>query len=257
MAMTPNEAAAFYEEQAEESARFAQAARENRDFHLLVLNQKQFIAEALTSGLVRWRRRVGDPRPVFRRAVTGSATFLAEGTEVDPSQMPWKHVWFELTDYLRTLLGEPVDGPFLAQCLGDRLPDKQEFDDLGLGDRFAGLAVVLRLATGRAWPLWHELLDRRAQNKRAALFVQTYAGYWDLLDAIEAGDAREASERALQLGSLYAKRKRDPYYSGGIQFEGGGPDNDDVLDFRLAAILKSASARGLSLPPQFVHQWAY
>jgi hypothetical protein len=260
MAMTPEQMAAFYQEQAEASPEFLAAARHNRDFHLLVLNQGVFVKGALISGMIRWRHRLGDPRPVFRLAVEGSAGFLTDASEVDASQTPWKHFSFELVDYVRVLLGEPVNGEFVAGCLGERLPDKHEFDDLHLGDRFLDMAVLLKLATGLRWRLWGDLLQRRAANRRAALVAETYRAYWDLLDSVEAGDAAQAAERAAWSATLYAKRKKDPYYAGGIEYEGGGPYNESVVDFRLAAIIRAARALAgldVSLPPQFVHRWPY
>jgi hypothetical protein len=118
MAMTPEQSAAFYQERAESYPASITAVRERRDFYLLAQNQGQFIKCALTSGMIRWRHGPGDPRPVFRLAVDGSARFLADAAGVDPSKAAWKYFPFELVDYVRLLLGEPVDGEFVAGVPG-------------------------------------------------------------------------------------------------------------------------------------------
>ena len=174
MAMTPEQSAAFYQEQAESYPASIAAAKERRDFCLLTQNQGLFVKCALTSGIMRWRHGLGGPRPMFGLAVEGSTGFLADAAAVDPSKAAWKHFPFELVDYLRLLLGEPIDGGFVAGCLGDSLPEKHEFENLHLADRFLDMAVLLKLVTGRRWPRWGELLGLRAAKRRTALVAETF-----------------------------------------------------------------------------------
>ena len=257
MAMTVPEAVAFYEERMEETLEAAAAAKALGDFYHAAEMQEQFLKNGLIAGLNRWRHSLGDPRVPFDRAVAGSQQFMAELAKLDPSQTPWKHHRFELADYLRVLIGKPVETQRLRECLGNPLPGRKEMARMLLEERLLDMAVLLRLLTGECWTMWDQLLQQHAEKKRLKLLVATYQSYWDLLTALEARDTARATQLAEQLAGLYLQRENNGYYSGGVEYEGGGPDNPHAVDFRLAAILKSYAERSVSLmlPEGFIHSW--
>jgi hypothetical protein len=70
------------------------------------------------------------------------------------------------------------------------------------------------------------------------LVAETFGAYWDLLDSVEAIDPAGAGDWTARAAILYSKRGKDSYYAGGIEYEGGGPDNRNMVDFRLARYSK-------------------
>lgn len=91
---------------------------------------------------------------------------------------------------------------------------------------------------------------RLASKKRQALSVQTYQIYFALIDA--GGDIAAIEPLVRQAETNYIARARDPFFFGGVSYEGGGPNNPYVVDFMLAAILKKIGWEGESL-----HRWRW
>jgi hypothetical protein len=91
---------------------------------------------------------------------------------------------------------------------------------------------------GRSQPEFLDaVLSAVPKIRRLSLLRETFECYRDLLDPD--GTYATFIERVRHAESLFLRRKRSDYFSGGRQVDGGGPDNDFVVDYRLAAILKT------------------
>lgn len=85
---------------------------------------------------------------------------------------------------------------------------------------------------------WTQALGLLTGNKEASLAVETYKNYWNILNKDIGDDVSLNSLKHLGI-ELFRKRKRDSFFSGAEQSEGGSEDNDYVVDYRLQAVLKS------------------
>jgi hypothetical protein len=88
-----------------------------------------------------------------------------------------------------------------------------------------------------------------SRAKRTSLLGETFLTYFDLM-AIERSDDSSAIELTRQALASFVRRKRDAYYSGGVAYEGGGLDNDAVIDYHLAAIWHVRGWDPSRLPPE-------
>jgi hypothetical protein len=109
---------------------------------------------------------------------------------------------------------------------------------------------VMGAALRRGWDqgTWDAAMAVLRRSKRAALACDTYALYQRLLQA----NANEVDSLVRQAEVLFRKRARNGFYGGGPQTQGGGPDNDFTVDYRLAAILKKLGYTG-----ETIHLWRW
>jgi len=91
-------------------------------------------------------------------------------------------------------------------------------------------------------------LAKLYKSKRYLLAAQTYNLYFDVLNCSE--ETLKVQDVIVIAEKLYRKRASNGFFSGGNAIEGGGPDNDIVVDYRLAAILKKINYQGSS-----IHCW--
>jgi hypothetical protein len=80
----------------------------------------------------------------------------------------------------------------------------------------------------------------------SSLAVDTYESYLAMRNVQDDGN------QFATLEDCFTKRKKDKFFSGGEQTEGGGLDNDFVVDYRLAALAKHAGLKNDS-----VHCWRW
>lgn len=138
--------------------------------------------------------------------------------------------------------GQSTDLPadrinILSYLLGKDKVDVEDFYsdspdrrlDYLLGEALYGIDVADK---------WKQALELLGQNKEANLAVETYRNYWDILHS-EMGDASALNPLKGLGEELFSKRKRDSFFGGADQSEGGAEDNDYVVDYRLLAVLKN------------------
>lgn len=126
-------------------------------------------------------------------------------------------------------------GPCELDFAGDMLLDCQ------LAKRLQGLPPEADVQKG---------FDRLGMLKRQALAARTYKTYFDLLD-VDAASA-DITSAIVDAEANYAARRKDAFYSGGPDIEGGGEDNAFAIDYRLAAIIKCRNIAASS-----VHRWQW
>jgi len=224
--MTPQQMFEFFGQQALRTQRGVEAATAAGNAALLALNYRQRFKAHVMQGLLAWRCGLGSPVAPFQEAVgawRAGAMALAGG---DLAELP-----LERASFIAFLIGEPPPPP--ATLTADRLLD-------------AALAGELH---GRVNDEdWQRGLTELQKIKGSDLAAETYQTYGQLLRA--APETRESL--IAQATALFNKRGKNGFFSGGDQTEGGGPDNEFVTDYRLAAILKKLAYTGDS-----PHRWKW
>jgi len=255
--MTIPEMVRFFDEQAQENSRWVASHAQAGNLPMVEVNQTFYLSNMLTSALVQWRARLGSPSETMAQLVEGTSGFLAVLERLSPNNPAWKRFCFEVVDYAKILLGASVDADALRSCLPESMPSDRELGSHSLGERLPDMAVILRLVTGEKWPLWDALIEKRSSRKMLRLWSENYRAYWDLIGKAEVKDVAAVGETALRISEMFDRRERNPYYANGLPYEGGGPHNDIVVDFRLAAILRHCGHRGIEppLPEGFAHRW--
>jgi hypothetical protein len=87
---------------------------------------------------------------------------------------------------------------------------------------------------------------KQLHEQGSSLAVETYESY------IAMRIGREVWNSFTTLDTCFRKRKKDKFFSGGEQTEGGGLDNEFVVDYRLAALAKLAG-----LKDESIHSWRW
>lgn len=148
--------------------------------------------------------------------------------------------------YLSYLVGRQVPDAYFARWEQGVAPDI-EWTRTHLCD--AALCRVLRTGKPEKMPC------QFGSSKRLTLHIATYENYFSLVRHIHDGSFEKAAECVAVGEQNYKKRGKNAYYSGGASFEGGGPDNDYMFDFRLAALVEHARRiAGWELPVSEVLQ---
>lgn len=238
--MTPKEQLAFFEDLARLTADAAMSHRRAGNSIGALHNWSQAAKNHFMRALIGQRAGLLDPRPDLRLSMDLSekaASFIAE-----PGVAP-----------LRTLF-DPVPGAYSALIL-----------------REPGAAAIGLLSQNAVWPppkgttpdmpleawLARGLLGETCRPgrdravllgrlKRLRLLSQTFVAYFDLSAVASEAEASELTRIALE---LFSQRRRDDYYSGGVDYQGGGMENDIVIDFHLAAIWRVRGWDLSTLPP--------
>ncbi|MCB1599178.1 MAG: hypothetical protein KDI66_04070 [Xanthomonadales bacterium] len=180
---------------------------------------------------------------LFRSA--NLAIRMAESAEFEVAQIS-RTVRFEMIN-IYAVFGAPLGRP------ANKFPVFLEWLGLQGGDRYLDALITLRLGGNKCKAEWEGALDRLRYNKRARLCVDTYAGYSAVLDAAENGDLAAAMTNAGKVGELFGRRRRDAFYAGGPANAGGGPANEYVFDYQLAAIQRFYFAS--PAPGAEMHWW--
>ena len=228
MAMTATEMIAFFGEQAEDAIYGLTAAKKKQSLELAVLNVNEQFKCYLMQGLIQWRNQVESPRTALVQAVQSFVSGV-EFIESMRGNGAVEELCFEKAMIVAYLVGGSVDAPSEFTVSSDRKLDY-----------FIG-----------KW-LHADELDRDYESHLASLTdeklaCQTYRTYMELMT----GDGGNPDTIAIAC-QLFDLRKRDSFFSGGDQTEGGGSDNVFTVDFRLAAICKK---NGTLLDS--VHRWQW
>jgi|ERR1051325_6024580 hypothetical protein len=231
MAMTASEMIDFFRQQAELFSSGVELMANDHNAPMVAVNVAEVFKASLVQGLIAWRFGIGSPIEPLRRATATAARGQKLLQGMDPSQAGL--VPIEQSLFLSYLLSEQaltIDSQGLAS---DRLLD-----------------VVLGRSLQGGWDdaNWEIGLGQLRKNKRTKLSHESYLAYQHLIHA----NPNEVPALVAQSSALFGMRKKDAFYKGGPQSEGGGPDNDFTVDYRLAAIMKKIGFRGDS-----IHSWKW
>ena len=243
----PADLLAFYEERAASTTSWAATHRANGNWALALQNYDQAAQNRFFRALVGWRTGMLSPVPELRATVgvCEEAVAFLETTDVGP---------------LRPLF-DPVPGAHSAILLDERdSPVVAETRRLAVRSTPGGVTVdrtlegwLVGALVGQDHGAGPEIAAELKGRKRTALVGETYSTYF-ALNALGGASVSEAAVLTRHALKLFERRKQDPYYSGGVHYEGGDMYNDVVIDFHLAAIWH---VRGwdpsLLTPPERLH----
>lgn len=132
----------------------------------------------------------------------------------------------------------------VATLLDYRLP---ELDESSLTDDRRLDSILARKLVGECDDAaWNDALEKLSSVRGSELARATYECYGQLLRK------PMACENLDRADELFAGRKKDSFFAGGDQTEGGGNDNAVTVDYRLGAVMKAASVDG-----ENIHQWRW
>jgi hypothetical protein len=228
MAMTATEMIAFFGEQAEDAIYGISAAKKKQSFELAVLNVNEQFKCYLMQGLIQWRNQVDSPKAALLQAVEN---FVA-GVELIESMRgsgAVAELCFERASIVAYLVGVAIDSPAGTELSSDRKLDSLIGNWLHTGELDQEYELHLASLSGEK------------------LASQTYRAYFELMS----GDGN-SNDTVVTACKLFDQRKRDSFFSGGDQTEGGGSDNAFTVDYRLAALCKKINA-----PLDSVHRWRW
>ena len=229
----PVEPAQFFTEQLERAQSGFAIASTNKNAQLAALNLRQAFRHRLMLGLLTWRQG------------SNPTSYLASAVQ----QLNEAHLvvqqWDARFDVGASL---PMATSALISVLVAKEPTKATSHSNGLA---ADVRLDLLLAGGNPDQLLaNGALGDLRRSKRTHLAADTYENY---LRILASKGEPERLETACRLGEkLFSARSNDPFFSGGHQIEGGGPNNELIVDYRLAAALKLAQA---TVPS--VHAWRW
>jgi len=155
---------------------------------------------------------------------------------------------------LRTLAGEddvnmdiPCESASILSFLVNDRPVIFDVDDLTADSLLDGV-IANGLTDDWNQSKWNLGLAQLGKTKGSTLAVETYQTYRKLLQT----EKSELANLVDGASKQFAKRKKNAFYSGGLASGGGGPMNDFVVDYVLAAILKKIDYKG-----DCIHWWKW
>jgi hypothetical protein len=232
MAMTPSEMMVFFEQQGTMAfAGFNNAINSNNGV-LATINLGASFRASVMQGLIGWRRGLASPVEPFRTAAQRFSQAM-QSLVASNAVSGMKDVPAEQAAFIAFLVDAPMPSFAIEDFTADRLLD-------------AALANGL---CGQWDPsAWDKGLKELKKIKRAAVAVETYTTYRDLLFSEKDGVDGLVGTAA----RLFEKRTKDGFFSGGHGIDGGGPDNAVTVDYRLAAIMKHINYKG-----ENIHRWKW
>lgn len=229
MAMSALEMIAFFGERAEDAAYGIVVAKKKQSVDLAVANVSEQFKCGLMQGLIQWRVKVESPRVALLKAVetfvSGVETILSMRGGADAIT----NLCFERAAIIGYLVGVTIDSPNLGQRSIDRKLDGM---------------IAKWLYTGEIESDYERCL---ALLKHERLASQTYLTYAELMSSTD-----DISNVFASACRLFDERRRDSFFCGGDQTDGGDGDNSFTVDYRLAAICKKNSFTSES-----VHLWRW
>ncbi len=191
------------------------------------------------AGLIVWRHDFGDPTEQIAAAV-GVAADLVANPPAGATDLLWQAFPLSCVPYLAQLVNR--DSARFMECLPS---PEQALRRPRSVETYLDSALLLAFYGAASPPdSWLDKLPRPL-----ALVGDTYRCYRRILTA----PSQKHASLVQEAEDLYRRRARNAYCSGGLQIYGGGPDNEHVVDFILAAILKRIGASSLSE----VHGWRW
>lgn len=208
------------------------------DINGLLMNYRMWAEAHIQIGLVQWRRGK-DPRPEFTAGLDAVDQGIAEAInrKAEPGDI----------DQLKLHVAQPI-----AYLMGRNLPvlegEALRTDELPdvVADHLLADALFDRPYKDRL-PV---VIEALASKKRQMLALVSFQTYFNLLDA--GGDPARIAQLAAEGDANYLRRKKNVFYSHGALLSAGGDDNDILLDWQLAAVLKKVGFTGES-----IHRWRW
>ena len=246
--MSPSDIADDSRKSAEEALQYVSEFSRQGEYGACAGNLSMGFWMFAFAGLVEWRHELGDPRPSLQRAsdvAVRASRILSEMGGRDR----WQDLDFGAAAILQFLLFDYVE-----VNIGRELPDIDARWPLSETKRLLDTALVRSLESNDRSGVFDALLAKIESSKRMKLVHATYSNYAELMrrraDGESIADAVHAAEK------LFRKRGRNAAFDSAI--DGGGPDNDLVVDFRLGAILKWCRRRNPSLAvSESIHDWRW
>jgi hypothetical protein len=248
MAMTAEEMIRFFADQAGAAHECLDAAARSGNYYVAALNVREGFKCHLMKGLLQWRHGLGDPVAAMSHAAGMVQQGLTILMSIRPTEPPEAHLLVTPSLFVSYLANRPMpafDEDHLVSATYQGTPRMIAVLKAELQvDGFVGRALWDRWDEAK----WYAASQAFQQNKRASLACETYRVYARLLKT----PADQAEPLVREAEALFRKRAKDRFYAGGRQTEGGGPDNDFTVDYRLAAILKKVGYTG-----ETIHLWRW
>lgn len=224
-----NQKLELFEQQSVRSRKGLDAAIATSNYQLAALNCRQGFKSRLMRGLVQWRS--GDnPTGALTECVGFHKEAIQAMESIGKSD-------FKMTDSAIERVG------FVAYLLD---MEWSVFDLVGFeADRQLDAVLSNSLFSTVDAVTWESGM-KQLREHGSSLAVETYENYIAMRSGGEAGNSFTTLE------TCFTKRKKDKFFSGGEQTEGGGMDNEFVVDYRLAALAKHAG-----LKDESVHSWRW
>lgn len=199
----------------------------------------------LEVGLFKWRLGLGPPT----KDLTSALQLVEEGYQILVGLCPRTEHWRLFDFAMPGIVGVLVPGSgrhFEAAVAPTSSWHKVAASELRLVRNALLDALVLTVLRGSPPPpKWRELIESLAAGKRLKLLRDTSKGYIEAL--LVQQDLEEFSQAIRALEELFRMRANDPYYSDGPGIYGGGPNNTEMVDVVLAAIIKTATSNNPTL----------
>ena len=235
MSMTPKKIIQFYRDQLSQISIALDNAVKKKNHFLVALNYgEKFKANAMI-GLLEWRHAFDKPLNALNNAAITAEEASDSFENLGLGGEHWKSFNFSLPLFIYTLLNK--EPPKKVRAMLYDLKDwKTSIKDKA--DTILETVVIRALFDGELFAQWDEITEELAKKKRLSHLNKTFRSYMSLIDKFNKGDYRKAGEYVLESEKLFDLRANNGYYSGGLPFYGGGPDNKNVVDFVLAAIVQ-------------------
>lgn len=216
MAQTADQMIELFKQQSARSDKGLAAAKVSSNYQLAAVNCRQGVKARLMRALIRWKS--GDsPYDSLCEVVS----FHGEAIEA----MKRINGDAKLTDSTIERVG------FCAYLVG---ANWTPFDLDGFeSDRLLDGVLANHLFDRFDKTRWERGMTS-LRDCGSSLAIATYSCYFELIHS----SPQERSAIVAKLEHLFAERKADSFFSGGDQTEGGGADNDVVVDYRLGALAK-------------------
>lgn len=231
--MTPQESLSFFSSQIERSSKGLEAAHASHNWQLAALNYRQLFKCNLMRALISWRLQQ-DPTEFICNAISSVAEGITTLRDWSQSPVTEESLPIGKAILISSLIGKKFNA--VGTTSGAVSCDSQ-------------LDALLATASPTDKKSTSLIADFR-KFKRTSLAAETYQNYFDILAS--EGDSERLNGLTKVGELLFARRVQDSFFTGSDQTEGGGPDNNLVVDYRLAVALKRAGARNSS-----PHTWIW
>lgn len=231
--MTAEEMVGFYEETLQTGRSGMAIASETSNYYLASFNCGDAVNCRMMQGLLSWR--LGrNPSEYFKKGLQVFAEDWKTVAAIGGEKASLSDTPNEIVPYISYLVGEPNAAIAF---------DVRELKS----DRLLSALLGNWLYDSLDTTLWEKGMAQ-LRKPRSALGVATYELYWAIVHA----SAEELPALVERGEALYLKRESDPWFCGGPSTEGGNGDNEHVVDYHLAALLKRKGYKGDS-----VHTWRW
>ncbi len=234
--MDPGEMISFFQDQGEIFLEGFRNAPPGEVEHSLFASAEAVKAQTMV-GLLQWRHRLGDPSFAFKSAIgvaEEASGFLGKKPSLSQLMPLFPTFYLAILLECEAAISGSIDSANCASLVDGGCIEGQ------LDSRLLGKLVPW--VPEREWP-------QGAPRQRLRLLERSYQCYGELL--LVESDQRSLVTRKEE--DLFLDRRKNSFFAGGAQVSGGGLDNSHVVDFVLAAVLKTIGASGLSE----VHGWRW